>query len=314
MDAKVPSNCGRTMTFICYVGMTEMLDVNMLSCHMHVTSRCYHLCCFQVNEFRDQMNKPGSSSSLRHNEIIALFRLHGFMSMEALAEHFSVTPQTIRRDINALCDADILRRRHGGAELIMASRNQPYDTRSVNNLDAKMRIGEAVARLIPNSCCLLIGIGTTPEQVAHALAQHDFLTVVTNNLRAALALSKNQNNQIIVPGGTLRFPNPEILGPEANQLFRSFRADFGIYSVGGIDTDGALLDFDRTESDSRQALRESCRTQILVADSSKFGRQAPVRGGHLSDPGILVTDLPLAGGFNALRQDDASLIVAGMGA
>ncbi|NMM27004.1 MAG: DeoR/GlpR transcriptional regulator [Glaciimonas sp.] len=259
------------------------------------------------------MNQPASNSSLRQNEIIALFRLHGFMTMEALAEYFSVTPQTIRRDINALCDADILRRRHGGAELIMSSCNQPYDTRSVNNLDAKMRIGEAVARLIPNACCLLIGIGTTPEQVVLALAQHDHLTVVTNNLRAALALSKNQSNQIIVPGGTLRFPNPEILGSEANQLFRSFRADFGIYSVGGIDTDGALLDYDRNEAESRQALRESCRTQILVADSSKFGRQAPVRGGHLSDPGILVTNLPLAADFSSLRQDDATLIVTGSG-
>ena len=259
------------------------------------------------------MNQPAISNSLRQNEIIALFRLHGFMTMEALAEHFSVTPQTIRRDINALCDADILRRRHGGAELILSSRNQPYDTRSVNNLDAKINIGKAIARLIPNACCLLIGIGTTPEQVAVALAQHDHLTVITNNLRAALALSKNQTNQIIVPGGTLRYPNPEILGSEANQLFRSFRADFGIYSVGGIDIDGALLDYDRNEAESRQALRESCRTQILAADSTKFGRQAPVRGGHLSDPGILVTNAPLAPGYISLRKDDATLIIAKSG-
>jgi DeoR family glycerol-3-phosphate regulon repressor len=215
--------------------------------------------------------------SQRHDEIVALFRQHGFISMEALAAHFSVTAQTIRRDINALCDADILRRRHGGAELIVAARNQPYDARRVNHLDLKIQIGAAVSRLIPHACCILIGIGTTPEQVAIALAGHNHLTVVTNNLRAALALSTNQSNQIIVPGGTLRFPNPEILGSDADKLFRNFRADFGIYGVGGIDTDGTLLDFDRMEASSRQALRESCRTRILVADSSKFGRQAPVR-------------------------------------
>lgn len=257
------------------------------------------------------MNKPASSTALRRNKIIALCTAHGFMSMEALAGHFDVTPQTMRRDVNALCDDDILRRRHGGAELILPARNQPYDARSVSNLDAKVGIGAAVARLIPDSCCLLIGIGTTAEQVALALARHAHLTVVTNNLRAALALSKNQNNRVIVPGGTLRFPNPEILGPEADQLFRSFRADFGICSVGGIDTDGVLLDFDREESNSRQALRESCRTQILVADRSKFGRLAPVRGGSLSDPAIVVTDAALDPGFDALRRDGARWIVAG---
>ena len=64
--------------------------------------------------------------------------------------------------------------------------------------------------------------------------------------------------------------------------------------MGGIDSDGTLLDFDRMETSSHQALSESCRTQILVADHAKFSRQAPVRGGHISDPGILVTDRPLA--------------------
>jgi DeoR family glycerol-3-phosphate regulon repressor len=248
-------------------------------------------------------------ASLRHNEIIALFRQHGFLTMEALAEHFAVTTQTIRRDINALCDADILRRRHGGAELILSARNQPYDMRRINNLEQKAEIGAAVAALIPNSCSVLIGIGTTPEQVALALAKHDHLTVITNNLRAALALSTNQNNQVIVPGGTLRFPNPEILGNDADKLFRNFRADFGIYGVGGVDTDGTLLDFDRMESSSRQALRESCRTQILVTDNSKFGRQAPVRGGHLSDPDILVTDSPLSPALAAMLAGNTRVVV-----
>jgi len=110
------------------------------------------------------------SVSLRHSAILALFRQHGSMGMDALAEHFSVTAQTIRRDINALCDADILRRRHGGAELILSPRNLPYDARRINHLAQKIEIGEAAARLIPNSCCILIGIGTTLEQVALALA------------------------------------------------------------------------------------------------------------------------------------------------
>lgn len=253
---------------------------------------------------------PAKPVALRHNEIVALFRQHGFMTMERLAEHFAVTPQTIRRDINALCDADILRRRHGGAEMIQATRNQPYEARRVNNLAQKADIGAAVARLIPNGSSVLIGIGTTPEQVALALSQHDHLTVVTNNLRAALALSTNQNNQVIVPGGTLRFPNPEILGADADKLFRSFRADYGICGVGGVDADGTLLDFDRMESSSRLALRESCRTQVLVTDHSKFGRTVPVRGGHLSDAAVVVTDLPLAPHLAALLAGKTEVVIA----
>lgn len=256
------------------------------------------------------LSTPSKLVSPRHNEILALFRQHSFLTMEALAEHFAVTTQTIRRDINALCDADILRRRHGGAELIQTLRNPSYDQRRISNLEQKASIGAAVAKLIPNGCSVLIGIGTTPEQVALALAEHEHLTVITNNLRAALALSTRQTNEVIVPGGTLRFPNPEILGSEADKTFRSFRADFGIYGVGGIDSDGTLLDFDRMEASSRQALRESCRTRILVADHSKFGRQAPVRGGHLSDPDIFVTDQAVPADMMPLLNGQPRLVVA----
>lgn len=252
---------------------------------------------------------PAKPVSVRHNEIVALFRQHGFMTMDALAGHFGVTPQTIRRDINALCDADVLRRRHGGAELIHAVRNQPYDARRVNNLAQKADIGRAVAQLIPSGSSVLIGIGTTPEQVALALAQHDNLTVITNNLRAALALCTNQSNQVIVPGGTLRFPNPEILGSDADKLFRSFRADYGVCGVGGVDADGTLLDYDRLESSSRQALRESCRIQVLVTDHSKFSRTVPVRGGHLSDAAVLVTDQPLAPHLAAMLAGKTDIVV-----
>lgn len=235
----------------------------------------------------------------RHDAIVALCRAHGTVTVEGLAERFRVTPQTIRRDINLLSEANLLRRRHGGAEHVPASTNVPYDTRRVSHLSAKMRIGAAVAARIPAGASVLLGIGTTPEQVAVALARHAGLTVVTNNLRVALTLATNPSIHVVMAGGTLRKPNPEVLGEAADALFRRYRADFGIYGVGGIDADGTLLDFDHAEAASRQALRESCRVPILVADASKFGRHAPVRGGHLSEAAIFVTDAHPAAGWMA---------------
>ena len=41
----------------------------------------------------------------RRAQIVDLVRRQGFVSIEALAQRFAVTPQTVRRDINALCDA-----------------------------------------------------------------------------------------------------------------------------------------------------------------------------------------------------------------
>ena len=60
---------------------------------------------------------PRSELNQRQEQIIALVRERGFVAIEALADHFDVTPQTIRRDINQLCDLGLLRRYHGGAGL-----------------------------------------------------------------------------------------------------------------------------------------------------------------------------------------------------
>lgn len=234
-----------------------------------------------------------ASITSRQQEIVELIRASGFETVERMADLFGVTPQTIRRDINALCDAHLLRRRHGGAELIGAPAvNLPYGSRRIFNLEAKMAIGAEVAAMIPNRASVSFGIGTTPEIVARALLNHEDLTVVTNNVNVAVALSGNPSNRIIMPGGIMRLPDLDFLGPHVEEMFRNYRVDFGIFGVGGIEPDGALVDFDRAEVLARMALLENCRLSILVADVTKFGRLAPASGGSLSDARAIVVDVP----------------------
>src|SRR5690606_4737079 len=158
---------------------------------------------------------------------------------------------------------------------------------------------------------VLFGIGTTPEQVALAMAGHEDLTVVTNNLNVAVALSAARSNRIVLPGGVLRLPDRDFLGHDVETMFRSYRAEYGVYGVGGIDRDGTLLDFDREEAAAREAIRESCRTAILVADISKIGRLAAAQGGLLWDADIIVMDAaPPEDIAAAIRKSAARLIVA----
>ena len=164
----------------------------------------------------------------------------------------------------------------------------------------------------PSRASVLFGIGTTPEQVALAMAGHEDLTVVTNNLNVAVALSAARSNRIVLPGGVLRLPDRDFLGHEVETMFRSYRADYGVYGVGGIDRDGTLLDFERDEVSAREAIRESCRTAILVADISKIGRLAAAQGGMIWDADIVVTDAaPPEEIAAAIRKSSARLIVAG---
>ena len=219
-----------------------------------------------------------------------LTRQMKIVSVELLAEKLAVSGQTIRRDINHLCDDNQLRRRHGGAELFEQQLNTTYQQRSTTNLDGKRAVAVNAAKKIPDNATIFVSIGTTPMMVAEALRDKKHLTIVTNNLNAAMALSHEVTNRIILPGGEMRLPDRDIQSEEAVSIFSNYRADFGIFGVAGIAEDGAMLDFHNSEVRTRGAIRQNCRTSILVTDSSKFGRSAPAVGGHISQVDQVLVD------------------------
>ena len=201
---------------------------------------------------------PVNAQSARHDRILELVRRHGFVAIEALAQQFSVTPQTIRRDINALCEQALLRRYHGGAGLPSSVENLAYSTRQVLCLEEKRRIARLLAEHIPDQASLFMNIGTTTEEVARALLDHKDLRVITNNLNVASILSSKTDFEVIIAGGVVRSRDRGIVGEATIDLIGQFRLDFGIIGISGIEEDGALA-FCRQQFSSRRA--QSCLQQ-----------------------------------------------------
>jgi DeoR family glycerol-3-phosphate regulon repressor len=229
----------------------------------------------------------------RPARILALVRSSGLQSIETLALEFGVTAQTIRRDVNRLCERGLCRRMHGGIAPPPATENVDYAHRQRLNHEAKRRIAQRVADFVPDESSLFFGIGTTPEQCALALAHKRNLRVMTNNLHAALALSRNTSCELTIAGGRLRNLDHDVIAGEAHGFFARFSVDIGIYGVGGVADDGCLLDFNQDEVSMRSELARHCRRRFVVLDHSKFGRGATVRGGHLTEASVVFTDRAL---------------------
>jgi len=228
----------------------------------------------------------------RQQEILVLVQQQGFVAIDTLAQNFNVTPQTIRRDINTLCEQKLLTRYHGGAGLSSSVENVEYSTRQIMNLEEKQSIAEMTARKIPDRASIFINIGTTTEEVAKALQNHVGLRIITNNLNVAVILRSNPSFEIIIAGGAVRPRDGGITGEATIDFIRQFKVDFGIIGISSIDADGTLLDFDYHEVRVTQAIIENSRQVYLVADQSKFERCAMVRLGNIDQVDALFTDQP----------------------
>jgi DeoR family transcriptional regulator, glycerol-3-phosphate regulon repressor len=226
----------------------------------------------------------------RHNEIIEIAKQQGRVLVDELAGRFGVTPQTIRKDLNDLCGDRLLQRVHGGAVYPAGKENMEYEARRKMAAGEKEAIGRAAAHAIPEKATLFINIGTTTEAVSRALLDHKDLMVITNNINVANRLRVVSGMEVIIAGGVVRSSDGGIVGEAAVDFINQFSVDYAIMGVSAIDDSGGLLDFDFREVRVAQAIMANARHKILVADSTKFDRNAPVRIGHLSQVDTFVTD------------------------
>lgn len=227
---------------------------------------------------------------IRQAEIMAIAKAEGRVLVDDLIARFNVTPQTLRKDLNDLCERALLTRIHGGAVYATGSENLEYNQRRQIAASEKSAIGRATAELIPDGASLFINIGTTTEAVSEALVRHKRLLIVTNNINVANRLRVHEQFEVLIAGGSVRPSDGGIVGGATVDFIGQFRADYAVIGTSAIGHDGALLDFDLREVKVTQAIIANAKHVILVADQSKFERSAPVYIASLNQVDTFVTD------------------------
>ncbi|URQ60744.1 DeoR/GlpR family DNA-binding transcription regulator [Pantoea alhagi] len=226
----------------------------------------------------------------RHDRLLTLIAERGYMNIDELAQLLDVSTQTVRRDIRKLSDQGLITRHHGGAGRASSVVNTAFEQREVSLTQEKRAIAEAIADYIPDGSTIFITIGTTVEHVARALLNHNHLRIITNSLRVAHILYKNPRFEVMVPGGTLRPHNGGIIGPAATAFVAGFRADYLVTSMGAIESDGTLLEFDVNEASVVKTMMTYSRHILLAADHTKYHTSAAVEIGNASQSTALFTD------------------------
>ena len=259
------------------------------------------------------MHDPSAKLGMgtRHEGILSVLRRRGFVSIGGLAKSFRVSEQTVRRDLKALEHQGLVTRYHGGAGLPAGPSERSYENRKIRFAAEKKRIAKAVAARIPEDATVFIDIGTTMEAIAEALLDHQSLTVITNLLSVAIILSRHPKFQILLAGGILRHNDHATTGEAARVFLERFRVGYGIFSVGAINADGELLDYDYRDIDvSAMAMRIS-RRKFIAMDHSKFEADAVVHAGSVADIDAIFTDrLPPANVEAVIRHHGVTIHVA----
>lgn len=253
-------------------------------------------------------------SNHREREILQELRLAGgSCRIGYLAERLGVSDETIRRNIKVLQANAKVRKVHGGVllaeDLILTE--PPLQARLDQNATAKRQLAARLAAMISDGDSLFLDIGSTTAYAAQALLNHRNLYIVTNSLAVANTLATRNNNRVFLAGGELRSHDGGAFGQDAIAFIRRFNVQYAVFSVGAINAETGFMLHDIQEADLSHQAALIAQTRIVLADSEKFERRAPISMSEQTNIDMLITDTtPSPGIVTMLAQNDVTLVLA----
>lgn len=238
----------------------------------------------------------------------------GRSSVAELAEEFSVTTETVRRDLSALERVGHIRRVHGGAVPTSALTviEAGLSERDVANTAAKDTIAAAaVALLPPPGSTVVVDAGSTTVRLAAMLPRDHRLTVVTNAVPVAARLAGLPHIDLFILPGRVRRTTQAAVGAETVAALADVRADVAFLATNGLSTGYGLTTPDREEAAVKRAIAAAGRRTVVLADSSKIGVESSLRFAATGDIDVLVTDAGIRDEDRASLEDAGVEVVVG---
>jgi DeoR/GlpR family transcriptional regulator of sugar metabolism len=208
---------------------------------------------------------------------------------------------TVRRDLMTLERKGLVKRVHGGAVSVQA-RGEPSDDYWFNHQhhEEKQRIGRTVSGLVEDGQTLILDGGSTVAEAARHL-QGRSLQIITNSIPIAEIFYDSKSTEVTLTGGFLYPRLGVLLGPFCEQMLDHVAADILIMGIGGI-TENGLSNSNTLIVGSERKMIEVSRKVIVVADHSKFGRNAMVHLAPLGKVDLVVSDEALAPKYRQLLE------------
>ena len=226
----------------------------------------------------------------RRNDILNWILEHGRVSVSELSEHYGVSEVTIRADLQALENQELILRTHGGAipnkpELSDISLNKRIE----KEVEEKSRIGQAAALRISSGETIFLDSSTTSLAIAHQLINFTDLTIVTNSLAISQELMESKGISILLIGGLVLRDDASTYGWPGMDILKNMTIQKGFFGAHGIDIDHGLTDLSPAVAEVKKAVLKKCQEVIAVLDATKWGKIGLASFARLPEIKIIIT-------------------------
>ncbi|MFB5661279.1 DeoR/GlpR family DNA-binding transcription regulator [Alteribacillus sp. HJP-4] len=232
-------------------------------------------------------------------------------SLEELKEHFNVSLNTIRRDINELSKSSTIKKVYGG--VIYNKNNQAtkaYEDRNISHLAEKREIGQHSGQFIEQHDIVFLDSGTTTHFVLDQLNENIDFTLITNSLEVINKAVKFPNVNLIVIGETYKRSTKSFTGITDDQTISKFNINKAFMSATAFSLDNGASNSDLLENRIKKLVCKRAQDIFLLIDSSKFGKTSLYTYCNLEDIDTIITNNDVAQAYvNFIKETNTNIIL-----
>ncbi len=228
----------------------------------------------------------------RHEEILAILKEQGHVSIHKLSHMIHISEPTLRRDLAQLDSMGLLKRTHGGAMIPEKDAYQPLVIRNADDVTAKKIIAAKAAALIKNDSTIFIDSSSTTYFMGRYLSDKQNITVVTNSVLLSQQLCELKINTYCT-GGHININDMALRGSYAEEFLRKMRFDMAFFSCSGLSDNGWLSGHMEEGVSFLKTLIEQSDMRVLLRISRKIGASCAHQLCNLGDIDEFITDQPM---------------------
>lgn len=244
----------------------------------------------------------------RQAQIIELLNNNGSMKATELADYFSVSRETIRRDLNTLSENGSIKKGFGGALAVNDFTTLPIDSRLLDEHDAKKRIVEKALTFIPEHGFIYLDTGSTTLSLALALKNLSGYTIITNSI-AVLTTLIDSKNHLIFLGGECDSQLMASVGVQVIELLKTLRVDIAFLGSAGFERHHGPATNAFADGQIKACAISCAQTSIVLCDSRKAKYSSFRQYAPWSDIDYLISDTDFPEEAVGMLQEETNVIL-----
>jgi DeoR/GlpR family transcriptional regulator of sugar metabolism len=201
-------------------------------------------------------SRVGKNSSLpadRERRILDRLSRDGQVNSTVLAEEFSTSEDTIRRDLRELAARGLCQRVYGGA-VVTSTASTPIAVRVGESNNRKEALGRTLGTLLRPKQFVYIDAGSTNLAFARMLSHDLPLTVATHDPAIAACVMGKAAIKLLLIGGSVNREVGAALGGRAMREVAGMRPDLLVLGLCSIHANEGLGAFDAEDAEMKSAL------------------------------------------------------------